>query len=501
MDEESFETRLYGKRWAVLFFNGFVSLIDGVLRVSFGVVNNIYVAYFQVPYETVDWFTLINLPGVLIFSLLLSFIMFNKLISLRKLAILMSTCMAFTCACLVVSYAYPRFYPLIMVGEFTHGFVIVALDIVSAAYAINWFPEHQMGIALGAKEIGVMIGAILGFTIPSNILYAPNCSSSINRTLTLVSTQVPSTNAEHGWFKVDQTNFIIFTSVLLTISLLLSLGYAIFIKDNPPFPPTIAQAKLQSNKQLQKDSFGNVGQKQVSFLRLLQLFKVVILNRVFLQVIFILIAAVGINTIVKVLMGQILRNLFIYLGYVESYTSMSGFVLICIECGCIVGGSISAKLVNRFKNYHKQISMSLFSFVLSAVALLLGYYFKILVIVFIFSVLFGIFLCSLITPLYEVVFQQFYPADSGILSIIIRILYSLGSMCLGIIGRQIFNFFNEGISVLIFIVILLVLSFIVSLFLKPSYNRLAARYNPEIALLYDDIEQRKPLLSDENCKA
>ena len=88
---------------------------------------------------------------------------------------------------------------------------------------------------------------------------------------------------------------------------------------------------------------------------------------------------------------------------------------------------LSAKLVNQFKNYQKHISIILFCYVLSAVALLLGYYFETVAVVFLFGGAMGICLSSLVTPLYEVVFQHFYPADSGFISIIIRILSSLGS--------------------------------------------------------------------------
>ena len=282
-EEDFSQTKLYVIRWWVLTLTAIEALIEGFLVVSFGIVNYIYVSYFNVSYETVDWFTLMNLPGIIISSLVFSIIMFNKVASVRTLSIILSGCFAFTCTCLIIAYAKPELYFFVLFGEFIHGFVIVALESVSAAYAINWFPEHQMGFAISVTHIGSNTGSLLGYIIPSSLLLAPNDTISLNQSSLRLSSTQPS-NSNQGWFSYDQIRLIGYSSVLLTLAVLVFFGYLIFMKDKPPIPPTTAQARIQCN-----ETRRNFALKQN-----IKLYKYVLLDKVFVQTIFIMIMSKGV---------------------------------------------------------------------------------------------------------------------------------------------------------------------------------------------------------------
>ena len=473
--EEGFlQTRLYVIRWWVLSLIGIEALLEGFLTASYGIVNYIFVSYFNISYETVDWFTLMHLAGIVISSLVFSFIMFNKLVSVRTLSIILSGCFAFTCACLIVAYARPDCYPLILLGEFIRGFVIVALESVAAAYAINWFPEHQMGFALSATHIGSNTGSLLGYIIPSNLLLASNNSISSNQSSLRLSTE--QSGSKGNWFSFDQIRLIGYSSALLIVAILMFFGYLIFMKDTPPIPPTAAQARVQRNKSVQ-----NFALKQN-----IRLFKYVLLNKVFLQIIFIMIMALGCNSLVRVYWGEIMKTFFINIGFIDSYTSMSGWVLVSFKCGCMVGTILSGNVVNHFKNYHQQISLILACLVVSVVCLILGYHFHNIVVLFLFSGIFGVFIGFLPTPLYEIMFQHFYPVDSGVLALMARVLFSSGALFVGLVSRKIVNFFNGGPTILIFSAVVLLLSFINSLFVNPNYNRLNNISNSDIVSLLEE---------------
>ena len=474
-EEGSSQTKLYVIRWWILTLTAIEALIEGFLVVSFGIVNYIYVSYFNVSYETVDWFTLMHLPGIVISSLVFSIIMFNKLVSVRTLSITLSGCFAFTCACLIIAYAKPELYLFVLFGEFVHGFVVVALESVSAAYAINWFPEHQMGFAISVTHTGSNTGSLLGYIIPSNLLLAPNDTISSNQSsLRLSSTQQSGSNQD--WFSYDQIRLIGYSSVLLTLAVLVFFGYLIFMKDKPPIPPTTAQAKIQRNGTPRNfDSKQNI-----------RLCKYVLLNKVFVQTMFIMIMSKGCNSLVRVYWGEIMKTFFIDNGYTNSYTSMSGWVLVCYKSGCIVGNILSANVVNHFKNYQRQISLILVGLVVSIVCVILGYRFHNIVVLFLFSSTFGIFIGFLPTPLYEIIFQHFYPVDSGVLALMIQALFSLGILLVGIVSRKIVNFFNGGPTILVLSAVVLLFSFINSLFVNPNYNRLNNCSNPDIVALLEE---------------
>ena len=95
-EQESFsitsgDIELYSLRWWILSFLAIDHLITRLVRGSFGIVSNVYAAYFQISILTVDWFTLIQLPTMFIFtSLMLLFPLDNT--SSKKLSMLMAGC-------------------------------------------------------------------------------------------------------------------------------------------------------------------------------------------------------------------------------------------------------------------------------------------------------------------------------------------------------------------------------------------------------------------------
>ena len=486
--EELIETRLYSVRWWMLLLTGLASAVIRFLRAYFGNTNDIFVAYFNVPYETVDWFTLVQQPGMIISSLILTFVMHNKAISVTTLAITMSSSLSFTCICLIVSCCYIKLYSLIVIGEFLVGYALVALDVVSTSNAINWFPEHQVGTALCVKDLGGNTGYLLAYAIVSNLLLVPNQATSLNQTKLQLTAD--KTNSYDDWFSVNQIRLMALTSSLLFISILIIISYVIFMKDKPPIPPTAAQALVSCSEH---DAPSVHDENQLR--KFLQLFKVVCLSKVFLQASFIKITTIGNYLIEKVFMGEILRSFFIDKGYIASYNSMSGWVLICLEIGSIFGSIIIAKLVDRYKNYRKMVIVFALGLLFFQICLLLGYYFGSTAVLFVVNIAIGTCVYCSFLPLYEIVLQHFYPADSGLLSLMIRIPLSLGSMFAGLAARMILNYFKKSSAVLIFMIILSFLSFITSLFLKPNYNRLNANTNSEVVALN---EPQTPLLVDSN---
>ena len=152
VSSHSSDIKLHDLRWWIIFFVAFDVLIVKIIHGSFGIVNNVYVEYFQKSYVTVDWFNFIQIPSSLIFSgLQLLFSM--KHLSNRSLSVLFVGCLLFTCIRLLAAYCHAPLYALIFVGVLAIGFCVVGTDYFFPKFVTKWFSENQIGFALSIKEI------------------------------------------------------------------------------------------------------------------------------------------------------------------------------------------------------------------------------------------------------------------------------------------------------------------------------------------------------------
>ena len=120
-DEVNTSPKVYKFRWFLAVLVGLVVLILRMIMTSFGIVNDVYVAYFNLTYAEVDWFSLIQLPGDISSSFVLAFFIFLNRTGFRNQLLLMTGIEVFSCICLICSYVYPILYPLIYVSQFSMG--------------------------------------------------------------------------------------------------------------------------------------------------------------------------------------------------------------------------------------------------------------------------------------------------------------------------------------------------------------------------------------------
>ena len=173
------------------------------------------------------------------------------------------------------------------------------------------------------------------------------------------------------------------------------------------------------------------------------------------------------------LMGEIFRDFFVDIGYLNKANAMSGVVVALFEMGAVIGNTISGKLTDHFKHYDHQIQIGVLLSAIVVSGLSVAYHFRCIVAVYILVTLFGILVCSSYVQHFETVYQQFYPLNTSFLASLLRLSRSAGYLALSQACRFIQNKY-EGSSVLITIAVLLFCSFLNSLFIKPAYRRLEA---------------------------
>ena len=459
----SSDIELYSIRWWIILFLLFDCLIMRIVRMSVGIVNNIYEAYFQISYLTVDWFSLIQLPSMFLFSALMLLITMKN-ISNKTISIVMAGCVVVSLIFLLASYCYTPLYPLIFAGMLVIGLSAICLEFVVPSFTLKWFPENQVGIALSLREIFGNSGAVLAFLIPGNMLIPPSNSSC---SFELNCTNITITNQEN-WLNENKLRLIAFSGTLLFVSIIVLLFLIFFMADQPPKPPTFAQAMLRNNP--------GESEPQTCLSQVVACYKTVkkvLSNTFFNQVGLIISINYSGYSILKVYGGEVLRELFEKLGYIKSSNAHASYVLVVFEIGCIVGSILSGQITNRYKNYHLQISISIILSIVSLICALIGYHLLILVIVYVFTGMFGVSILLNFPQMFDIVYQHLFPIDSGVLALVLRIEISVLSLLLTQITRFLMTAFGNKAS-FIYMIILFAVSFIVSLFLKPNYARLEA---------------------------
>ena len=391
----------------------------------------------------------------------------------------------FAIVCLLAAYCYPRLYPLIFVGTFVMGLSVISTDIVVPAFTLKWFPENQIGIALNLSEVFGAIGSMLAFLIPGNILISPlktHSSSIMNCTNTTVK------NQEDNWSNDNKLRLIAFSGTLLTLSIIVLLFLIFFAADQPPKPPTFAQAMLRNNPA------GTDPQNFCSGIVVsLQTVKKVISNIFFAQILFVSSVNYSGYAIQTAYVGEVLRDFFEKIGDYKSVNPQSSYVLVVYEIGCVVGCLLSGKITHRYQNYHIQISIGIWFCILSLICMFIGYYFLIPVVVYIFIGFYGVFAMMYYTPTFDIVYQHFFPMDSRILTVLLYMICSGGGLIFTRMTKVFTSTFGNS-ALFIYMIVLYSLSFAVSLFLKPNYARLKAGTNHQDV---NNINERESLITED----
>ena len=478
-------TEVYPLRWWIGAFFGLQLVLIRMIMNSFGIVNNIYKAYFNISYYAIDWFTLIQIVGTIASSILLALLTFNAITKFRKLFIIMVSLTLLSCSTLLVSFAYPFLYGLIYLGQFVIGFSWEVSNGLIIALASNWFPENQSGIAMTFQSLGMAVGAFLAFLILGHLVTPPpnNFSNVTNTTWQFENTtdEISFSN----WQVESQRNFLFFYSCVLLICVIIIIFTLIFVSDYPPKPPSIAQALLRAqNKQSQPNNilknFGNF----VSACKSLMFDKVM-----FLAVLICYIPE-SLNDLQRLLMGQILRDVFIARNSGSSVNAMSGYALMVYEVGSFIGYFISGLLVDFCKKHSKLILyVALLATTAANIGLAVGYYYHSAETVFIFIALFGIALGLCRIPILGMIVEHTYPTNPAFVFLLFDAEGEIVVVIISQICRLLLDFIDV-VAVFVFMILLIILSMILTAFLNPKYKKQEACQSAceEQQLLHNNTE-------------
>ena len=463
-------TQVYPLRWWIAVFFGVQITVIRMIMSSFGVVNNIYKAYFKISYYAIDWFTLIQEVGKMVSSILLAFLSFNKITKFRKLFVMMVSTTIITCISIIITFAYPHLYALIYLGMLVIGFSLLTGSAISVALATNWFPENQIGTAMSFQSQGMVVGAFLAFLIPSQLATPPPKKFS-HRQNGNMTTQFGLDAAAafkmqfSNWHFETYWKFSLLYGCALFVCVIVLIFSLLFVSDYPKKPPTIAQALVRA--QNTQSQYQNILR---NFEKFIKSSKSLLFDKVFFLAVLVCYIVFSLKELQRLLMGQIFRDVFNAANYGSRVNAMSGYVLMVYEIGNFFGHLVSSLLLDYLKKHKLILYVALMFSACTSIGLAVGQYYNNVVLIFVFIALFGFAVACCHIPIYDMVLEHTYPANPSFVILLFKFQGEIVIIIISQISRFILDFIS-GTAVFIFMISLVIMCIVLTTFINPEYRR------------------------------
>ena len=461
------KTQVYSLRWWIAAFFCIQIAVIRIIMNSFGIVNNIYKAYFNISYYAIDWFTLIQAIGIIVSSIFLAVLSFNKITKFRKLFVMMVLMAILPCILLIISFAYPHLYALLYLGLFVVGFGFQTGGAISVALATNWFPDNQIGTAMSFQFQGMTVGAFLAFLIPSQLATPPpqHFSPLQDGNMTSLLGNATFKMRFCNWQYETYWKFSFLYGFVILLCVIVLVFTLMFVSDYPKKPPTVAQALVRTRNNY--DQPHNIRQNLRNFIHLS---KSVLFDKVVFLAMIICSITFSLNSLQRLLTGQILRDVFIVRSYGSSINAMSGYVLMVYETGSFLGNLVSGLLLDYLKKHKFIMYFGQIATAFTGIGLVMGQHYSNVAVIFVFIALFGFTLNLCYTPIYDVVLEHTYPTNPSFVILLFTAQCEILIIIISQVSRFILSFINET-AVFIFMVVLIMVCVVLTAFLNPKYKR------------------------------
>ena len=477
---EPFETKLFKRRWWLMGCIGAQNLLLNVLYLYFGLNNDVFVSYFNLSYAVIDWFAVITRPGVWLTCVGFAMLSVMNKNSFRKISIAIASLTVAASICQLIAYAFPFLYWFMFVGNFLLGSAVAFVYVMPMSFAVLWFPDNEIGSALSFPIVIARIGFLLAFSIPSHFLTPPllHDNNAYN-----VTANHSIAQRKQNWIDKEKQKLLIYIGIILISSVTLLVLLIAFAMDQPPKPPTIAQARLRQQV---------LEQHKVQFLQTLKEFfteiKFLFTDFTFLSLSALLGFAVTYNFYPVLFVSEIVRPIFrsIY----SNADHISSYLVVSFELGAISSTFVTGKLVDHVKNYLLLLRVYFFYCVISWIGFMIGYYFRSVPTIFASMIFAGVGCGLIFTPIFELSTQHTYPRNPQFIGSCLFAGSNIAFLIEIEINRLIIDSLGE-LSSLIYMAVLFCISLGLTVIVKPKYRRLEVEKNGVLS-------ESEPLLNDDS---
>ena len=480
------EIQLYATRWLIMGCLGLQSILLSMSKYYFGLVNNIFRDFFGISYAKVDWFTLSSNASTWMFCAVWTFLSLAKPQQFRRMSIVAAVCAFVGSMCAMVAFVWRSLYVFLYAGGLFIGVLSGFLLIAPVSFIVLWFPDNEVGTALSLRFAAARLGLVLAFIIPTHILSPLSCNKVLADQNN--SANISFTCCKSSWIHQQRSNFLIYQGSLTLLALALLVVLIFLAADQPPKPPTNAQALLrQQNANIQP-----LNLRQQTLLYVEEM-KLLFSDVTFLNIVVSVSILYAQNTFQVLFMSELMRPIFG--GYFRSNPDeISSYLVILYEVGAIVGSIISGQIMNRMKNYVLLVRIGFLMTIVCTVGLILSYYFKQIPFIFICNSLLGLCASFIFSPIFEFSTQYTYPRPTDFVLSCLAFGFRPLVILLSELFRLVLNDL-DGFSVLVFYSLSFACGLFLAVFLKPQYRRLEAESNATDNLMEHEAQ---PLLSNDD---
>lgn len=148
-------TRLYRRRWIVVLLFSAYSLCNSYQWIQYGIINNIFMKFYNVDAFTIDWMSMIYMLTYIPFIFPVTWLLDKK--GLRVIAVVAT---AFNCAgtWIKVASVRPNLFAVTLLGQFSCSFAQVFILGMPSRIASVWFGSGEVSTACSIGVFGNQVG-------------------------------------------------------------------------------------------------------------------------------------------------------------------------------------------------------------------------------------------------------------------------------------------------------------------------------------------------------
>ncbi|KAG9336471.1 hypothetical protein JZ751_002818 [Albula glossodonta] len=435
------ETKLYKRRWVMLFLFSAYSMSNAFMWLQYGIISNIFMHFYNIDPFAIDWLSMIYMLTYIPFIIPVMWFLDNR--GIRDVVVVGS---AFNCigAWIKTSTAAPDLFGVTFLGQFVCSVATVFVLGIPSRLASLWFGQQEVSTACSIGVLGNQLGIAIGFLVPP--IMVPNVKDK------------------------DELAHHISIMFYMTagVATLLFILVVIVFQERPKIPPTQAQVVARS---IPPEEYSYMA----SILRLLR-------NIPFI----LLIISYGLNVGCFYAVSTLLNRMII-----EHYPGEevnAGRIGLTIVIAGMVGSLICGIWLDRTKTY-KQTTLAIYllSFVgmlVYAFTLNLGH----LWVVFITAGALGFFMTGYLPLGFEFAVELTYPESEGTSSGLLNCSAQVFGIIFTIGQGKIIDHFGT-LAGNIFLCVFLFIGTVMTGFIKSDLRRQKANQMAEAGILKDHMEE------------
>ncbi|XP_072221107.1 choline/ethanolamine transporter flvcr2a isoform X2 [Leuresthes tenuis] len=441
------ETKLYKRRWVMLFLFSIYSMSNAFMWLQYGIISNIFVHFYNIDTLAIDWLSMIYFLTYILLIVPVMWTLDNR--GIREVVVVGS---AFNCigAWIKTSTAHPDLFAVTFFGQFVCSVATVYILSIPSRLASLWFGQQEASTACSIGVLGNQMGIAIGFLVPP--ILVPN---------------------------VDDVNELayhirIMFYISAGVATLIFVLVVIVFQDRPEIPPTQSQAQAR-NTRPDDDSY------MASILRLLR-------NKPFI----LLAISYGLNVGCFYAISTLLNRMII-----EHYPGEevnAGRIGLTIVIAGMAGSLICGIWLDKTKTY-KQTTLvvyvlSLVGMLVYAFTLSLGHMW----VVFLTAGLLGFFMTGYLPLGFEFAVELTFPESEGTSSGLLNCSAQIFGIIFTICEGKIIDAWGT-LAGNIFLCIFLLIGTVMTGFIKSDLRRQKANQQVEVqtvSKMTADMEKASP---------